>query len=121
MRRVRFSAAMSLDGYIAGPHGASDWIVMDPDIDFRRFLSEFDTLLLGRKTWEAAKGQGGTPMPGIRSIVVSRTLGAEDCPGVTLTADPAKAVGSDEEVLDVFRSVRDDIRTKVLSHLERYV
>ncbi|MDX1523063.1 MAG: arsenate reductase ArsC [Anaerolineae bacterium] len=34
--------------------------------------------------------------------------------------DPAKAVGSDEEVLAIFRSVRDDIRTKVLSHLERY-
>ena len=34
MRRVRFSVAMSLDGYIAGPKGESDWIVMDPDIDF---------------------------------------------------------------------------------------
>ncbi len=36
MRRVRLSVAMSLDGFIAGPRGESDWIVMDPDIDFRR-------------------------------------------------------------------------------------
>ncbi len=34
MRRVRYSVAMSLDGYIAGPKGEYDWIPMDPDIDF---------------------------------------------------------------------------------------
>ena len=32
MRLVRFGGAMSLDGYIAGPNGEYDWIVMDPDI-----------------------------------------------------------------------------------------
>ena len=30
MRPVRYSVAMSLDGYIAGPNGEYDWIVMDP-------------------------------------------------------------------------------------------
>lgn len=35
MRRVRYSVAMSLDGYIAGPNGEIDWIIMDPEIDFR--------------------------------------------------------------------------------------
>ena len=34
MRRIRLSVAMSLDGFIAGPNGEHDWIVMDPDIDF---------------------------------------------------------------------------------------
>ena len=34
MRRVRYVVAMSLDGYIAGPNGEADWIIMDPDIDF---------------------------------------------------------------------------------------
>ena len=34
---------MSLDGYIAGPNGEHDWIVMDPDIDFRALIQSFDT------------------------------------------------------------------------------
>ena len=28
LRRLRYSVAMSLDGYIAGPDGEYDWIVM---------------------------------------------------------------------------------------------
>ena len=32
--------------------------------------------------------------------------------------DPAKAQGSDKEVMDVFRSVRDDIDERVLSYLQ---
>src|SRR5947208_16758050 len=40
MRRVRYSVAMSLDGYIAGPKGEYDWIVMDPDIDFGALFKE---------------------------------------------------------------------------------
>ena len=34
MRRIRYAVATSLDGYIAGPKGEADWIVMDPAIDF---------------------------------------------------------------------------------------
>lgn len=36
----------SLDGFIAGPNGEPDWIIMDPDIDFAAIFAEFDTLLI---------------------------------------------------------------------------
>jgi dihydrofolate reductase len=58
MRRVRYVVAMSLDGYIAGPNGEADWIIMDPDIDFRSLFEQFDTFLLGRRTFEAMGGAG---------------------------------------------------------------
>lgn len=94
MRKVRYSVAMSLDGFIAGPHGENDWIVMDPEIDFRSLFSGFDTVLLGRRTWETTRQQsGGGEMPGIRSWVFSRTLRQEDCPGVTVSDDPAAVIG----------------------------
>ena len=59
MGRVRYAVAMSLDGYIAGPKGEADWIVMDPEIDFRAIFGQFDTLLVGRRTYEAMAGYGG--------------------------------------------------------------
>jgi len=59
MRQVVYSVAASLDGYISGPKGESDWIVMDPEIEFSAVFARFDTFLLGRKTYEATRGAGG--------------------------------------------------------------
>ena len=56
MRRIRYVVAASLDGYIAGPQGEADWIIMDPDIDFGALFAEFDTILLGRRTFETMAG-----------------------------------------------------------------
>ena len=94
MRRVRYSVAMSLDGYIAGPQGESDWIVMDPDLDFNALFTAFDTVLLGRITYEATRqpGSEGPAMPGMQTYVFSRTVHPEDCPGVILSDDPKATV-----------------------------
>ena len=88
MRRVRYSVAMSLDGCIAGPSGEFDWIVMDPEIDFGVMMGSFDTLLMGRKSYQAALKMGGAGMPGMTAYVFSRTLRQEDCPGVVISDDP---------------------------------
>ncbi len=84
MRRVRYSVAMSLDGYIAGPNDEFDWIVMDPDIDFEAGMNSFDTSLMGRRTFEVA---GGGATKGMKTVVVSRTLRQQDYPNVTILAD----------------------------------
>src|SRR5262245_50940008 len=88
MRKIVYSVAMSLDGYLAGPNGEADWIVMDPEIDFMGMMGRFDTILMGRRTFEAAQAMGGgAAMPGVNSVVVSRTLQPEDHPGLTIIAD----------------------------------
>jgi dihydrofolate reductase len=94
MRVVRFGGAMSLDGYIAGPNGEYDWIVMDPDIDFAGLMKQFDTFLIGRKTFEAMlrMGDAGTSTPGIQNIVFSRTMRREDHPHVRIESDAEQVV-----------------------------
>ena len=89
MRLVRFGGAMSFDGYIAGPAGEYDWIVMDPDFDFAAMSAQFDTYLIGRKTFEAMgkMGNDSKTMPGIHNIVFSRTLRQSDYPHVTISSD----------------------------------
>ena len=89
MKRVRYSVAMSLDGFIAGPQGESDWIVMDPELDFRSLFAGFDTIFLGRKTYEVTRQSGGGGgMPGMQTYVFSRTLRQEDYSDVIVSDDP---------------------------------
>ena len=92
-RRVRYQVAMSLDGFIAGPNGEADWIITDPEIDFKEIYSWFDTMLIGRRTFEAMTGAGGSgSMPGMQVYVCSRTLRQEDYPAVTIVAEPEAVV-----------------------------
>ena len=94
MRKVIYGGAMSLDGFIAGPNGEYDWIVMDPDIDFAALMGRFDTFLIGRKTFEMMRrmGNDAPPTAGIAQIVCSTTMRPGDCPHGTLTADAARVV-----------------------------
>src|SRR2546428_6404731 len=95
-RRLRYHVAVSLDGFIAGPNGEYDWIVMDPSIDFTALFKQFDTAVMGRKTYEVLTAQGGHgAMPGLDVVVFSRTLPAAAHRGVRIfNDDPRKIVAA---------------------------
>ena len=99
MRRLRYQVATSLDGYIAGPNGEFDWIVMDPDIDFAALFAQFDTAVMGRKTFLATQQQGeGGALRDLDVVVFSRTLRPSDYPGVSIVGgDPVEQVRSLKE------------------------
>jgi dihydrofolate reductase len=96
MRLVRYNVAASLDGYIAGPDGEFDWIPMDPAVDFAALFARVDTVLLGRRTFEAVVRGGEAPWAPEASVYLfSRTLAAGDHPGVTLVRGEASSVVAD--------------------------
>ena len=88
MSKVRYIVAMSLDGFIAGPNGEADWILMDPDINFAELWAQFDTLIMGRKTYDAARSRLGEAfMQGMKTVVISRTLRPADHPNLTVLSN----------------------------------
>src|ERR1017187_9169975 len=73
---------MSLDGFIAGPKGEYDWITPNSGIDFAALYRQFDTLLMGRLTYDGMPAKG----MGMKAFVVSTTLKPEQHPDVTIIA-----------------------------------
>lgn len=92
VRRVIYQVAASLDGFIAGPGGEADWIPMDPEIDFAALLARYDTVLMGRRTFDAMGGSGAAF--GKRTLVASRSA-------------PRRAVKGVEHVRDAAQCIRD--------------
>lgn len=53
MRKIIFESSVSLDGFIEGPNGELDWLLCaDEPADIKSFLSSFDTIFYGRKTYD---------------------------------------------------------------------
>jgi dihydrofolate reductase len=100
VRRIHYRVAASLDGFIAGPKGEIDWIVHDPSVDFASLFSGFDTVLLGRRTYELTRQPGAPAWPrGWRIYVFSRTLSRADAPGATVVST---------DVAGVVRNLREE-------------
>jgi dihydrofolate reductase len=92
MRQIQYGVAVSLDSYIAGPRGETAWIRTDPEIDFAAIWSRFDTLLMGRRTYEAALERLGADALGARRVLVaSRHLEPAAHPGLHIVRDLDRA------------------------------
>lgn len=86
MKRVCYSVAVSLDGFIAGPNDESDWIEFDQSEAasyFAKFFARFDTAIMGRRSFEVYGGA----VEGMSTYVFSRTLDASDRKDVTILGE----------------------------------
>lgn len=90
MRRIRYQVACSLDGYIAGPGDDFDWITPEPSFDFDALFAQFDTLLMGRRTFEIVR-VAGENFKGKQVVVASRTLRPDDHPAIEVVGDGLEA------------------------------
>ena len=86
MRRVRYQVACSLDGFIAGPEDDFGWITPEPSFDFDELYAQFDTLLMGRRTYEVVR-TAGEGFRGKQVLVASRTLVSDHHPGIEIVRD----------------------------------
>ncbi|MFI7664408.1 dihydrofolate reductase family protein [Nocardia sp. NPDC049526] len=116
MRKLVYYVAVSLDGYIAGPAGEYDFYPLDAEMtswingQYPDFVpsqarshvgmavdepnKRFDTVLMGRASYEPALSEGVTsPYAHMRQYVISSTLGPIDDPQVEVVAgDPVGLV-----------------------------
>lgn len=89
MRRIRYQVACSLDGFIATENGGYDWLPSDPEMDFSALMEQFDTLLMGRKTYETLLRSGESFDKEL--VVLSNSLRQEDHPEArVLSGDEAR-------------------------------
>ena len=84
MRKVVYSLTNSLDNFIAREDGGADWILMDDELmkEFPQLFARFDTVLMGRKSYDVAyaqshthdTSQGEAGFMGMKTYVFSRTM-----------------------------------------------
>lgn len=92
MRKVILSLAVSLDGYIEGPHGEYDWCFTDQDYGMTDFFKRIDSIFIGRRSYELSLTMGDAGMAGfpkLTAYVFSNTL-KEVKPGAILVGGDIK-------------------------------
>lgn len=146
MRNLVYYAAVSLDGYIAGPAGEYDALLAEGDhmdAAFARYpdalptaaaaalgvpqpLTTFDTVVMGWNTYAVGLPLGMTsPYSHLRQVVFSRTRGADSGgEGVTVTAaDPVEIVRQlkTEEGADIWLCGGGTLAAALVDEIDRLV
>ena len=90
-RKVTFGVASSLDGFIARPDHAVDWLRWSDEVSeiTAEFWKTVDTVVMGRKTYEVMVAQGMTAYPDVKNYVFSRTMAEAPDPAVEIVRDDA--------------------------------
>jgi len=93
MRKVVLGLGISLDGYIARPDGAVDFLFMPKDYSMGPFFATIDTAVMGRKTYDVALKMGGGSYggSGMKSYVFSHSQPPGERGGVTSVNDSSKS------------------------------
>lgn len=90
MRKLVYHIATSLDGFIADKNGAvNDFLMEGPHaIDFMHSLTRYDTVVMGRHTYEFGFQFGLQPgqpaYEGLKHLIVSQSLAFASTPEVQL-------------------------------------
>ncbi|WP_158545278.1 dihydrofolate reductase family protein [Bremerella cremea] len=77
MRKIVYFVTASLDGFIARPNGAIDWLIQaegNEDFGFAQFLNSIDTVIQGRHTYEHVLSLRPYPYANQKNYVFSRKL-----------------------------------------------
>ncbi len=92
MRKIILSLGMSLDGYIARPDGAIDFLFMPKDYSVAEFLATTDTAIMGRKSFAAGLKMGGGKFNnfGLATYVFSRSQPPGERAGYTVVNQSPK-------------------------------
>jgi dihydrofolate reductase len=92
MRKVVLGLGISLDGYIARPDGAVDFLFMPKDYSLGPFFASIDTAIMGRKTYDVAlkMGGGGFGDSKMKSYVFSHSQAPGERGGVTFVNESTK-------------------------------
>src|ERR1700674_2738034 len=93
MRKIVLGLGVSLDGYIARPNGAVDFLFMPKDYSMAPFFATVDTAIMGRKTLDAGLKMGGGSLPAsaMAYYVFSHSKPAGKCDGWTFVSESPAA------------------------------
>jgi dihydrofolate reductase len=96
MRKLTYHVASTVDGFISREDGSWDFFPQEGEhlSDYMASLkTSYDTILMGRRTYEPALKVGVTdPYPWLETYVFSRTLRESPNPRVKLVAEDALGV-----------------------------
>lgn len=91
MRRIVYSLACSLDGFIARLDHSIDWLFMDQDYGMNAFFKTIDTVLVGRKTHDFMVSMGQPAFPGMATYVCTRNQNPKQYDNVKyVSGDPVQ-------------------------------